>query len=232
MYPMSTEKKEQSQRQPLAYKAYQIIHEKIITLALKPGEHIDERTLVEELGIGRTPIREALLRLASEHLVESKPNKGFAVKALTLQDVKSMFEALNILEIGACSLAVTQELETCVSLMKDAQQLVRKSIEKNDVIGLVKSNHSFHMHFARCSNNEYIVRALNEVRNEVNRLAYLSFAGVRDLSRDLKDHYKAVISEHDLIIKHLEHRELEALQETVRIHIRTFQRRILNYLAT
>jgi len=85
----------------LALQAYEIIHDKIITMALKPGEHVDEKALVEELGIGRTPVREALLKLASEHLVESRPNKGFIVKPLTLQDVKAMFEALNIIETGA-----------------------------------------------------------------------------------------------------------------------------------
>ena len=218
-------------RQPLAVQAYEIIHEKIITMALKPGEHVDEKALVEELGIGRTPIREALLRLASDRLVESRPNKGFVVKPLTLQDVRAMFEALNILEIGVCSLALSQDTEQCISLMRDAQRLVKDSIRQNDVIGLVKSNHSFHMHFARCSGNEYIVRALNEVRNEVNRLAYLSFAGVRDLSRDLKDHYRTVIREHDLIIKYMEQRDLTSLKNTVKTHIRTFQKRILNYLA-
>ncbi len=219
-------------RQPLAVQAYEIIHEKIITMAIKPGEHVDEKALVEELGIGRTPIREALLRLASDRLVESRPNKGFVVKPLTLQDVKAMFEALNILEIGACTLTLNQDVRGCINVMKDAQRLVKQSIEKNDVIGLVKSNHSFHMHFARCSGNEYIVGALNEVRNEVNRLAYLSFAGVRDLSRDLKNHYRTVIREHELIIKHLEQRNLKDLKDTVRTHIRTFQKRILNYLAS
>ena len=219
-------------RQPLAVKAYEIIHEKIITMAIKPGEHVDEKALVEELGIGRTPIREALLRLASDRLVESRPNKGFVVKPLTLQDVKAMFEALNILEIGACTLALNQDVKESLNLMKAAQRLVKQSIEQNDVIGLVKSNHSFHMHFAQCSGNEYIVGALNEVRNEVNRLAYLSFAGVQDLSRDLKDHYKTVIREHELIIKYLEQRNLKDLKDTVRTHIRTFQKRILNYLAS
>ncbi|RLB86218.1 MAG: hypothetical protein DRH15_02155 [Deltaproteobacteria bacterium] len=229
---MKSKTKAQIPRQPLALQAYEIIHEKIITMALKPGEHVDEKALVEELGIGRTPVREALLRLASEHLVESRPNRGFAVKPLTLQGVKSMFEALNILEIGTCSLAMNQHLDVCIPLMKEAQKLVKKSIEENDVMGLVKSNHSFHMHFAQCSGNEYIIRALNEVRNEVNRLAYLSFAGVQDLSRDLKDHYRAVIREHDLIVKYLEDRDPRSLRETVKIHIRTFQKRILNYLAT
>ncbi len=219
-------------RQPLAVQAYEIIHEKIITMAIKPGEHVDEKALVEELGIGRTPIREALLRLASDRLVESRPNKGFVVKPLTLQDVKAMFEALNILEIGACTLALNQDLSEGLSLMKDAQRLVKKSIEQNDVIGLVKSNHSFHMHFAQCSANQYIIGALNEVRNEVNRLAYLSFAGVQNLSRDLKDHYRTVIKEHELIIKHLEQRSLKDLKDTVRTHIRTFQKRIINYLAS
>ena len=225
-------KGQNSTRLPLAVRAYDILHEKIITMVLKPGEHVDEKALVEELGIGRTPVREALLRLASERLVLSEPNKGFSVKPLTLQDVKSMFEALNILEIGVCSLALNQDVDECISQMKGAQEHVKSAIEQNNVMGLVKSNHAFHMHFARCSGNEYIVSALNEVRNEVNRLAYLSFAGVRNLSRDLRDHYRAVIREHDLIIEYLEKRQLNPLEQIVKTHIKTFQKRILNYLAS
>ncbi|MBW1928596.1 MAG: GntR family transcriptional regulator [Deltaproteobacteria bacterium] len=229
---MKTNHKETRSRQPLALQAYEIIHDKIITMALKPGEHVDEKALVEELGIGRTPVREALLKLASEHLVESRPNKGFIVKPLTLQDVKAMFEALNIIETGACALAVNQDVSECLALMAEAQEGVKHAVKTNNVMGLVKANHAFHMHFARCSFNEYIINALNEVRNEVNRLAYLSFAGVFDLSYDLQDHYKTVIREHDRIMSYLEQRDLQALQETVKTHIRTFQKRIINYLTT
>ena len=62
-------------------RAYRRINELIISLRLAPGSQVDERTLAERLGIGRTPIREALFRLAAEGLVETIPKRGFFIKA-------------------------------------------------------------------------------------------------------------------------------------------------------
>ncbi len=219
-------------KQPLALRAYEILHEKIITMRLRPGEHIDEKRIVRELGIGRTPVREALLRLASESLVESEPNKGFVVKPLTLQDVKAMFEALKVLEVGMCQLAISQDPTGCLELMKAAQLRVKKAIEEGDLLGLVRANHEFHMNFARCSGNQYLARSLNEVRNEVNRLAYLSYGGDITLTGDLYDHYQTVIKEHELIMKFLREKKLTPLKETILSHIRTFQGRIIRYLTS
>ncbi len=217
---------------PLALQAYEKIHEKIITMELEPGAHIDEKRLLEELGIGRTPIREALLRLASEFLIESRPNKGFVVKPVTFQNVKAMFEALRIVEVGAAFLAVQQDITKYLLEMRKSQKAVKKAIKENDLLGLVKANHNFHMYFAECSSNEYLIRALTEIRNEVNRLAYLSFGGAVDLNGDLHEHYDTVIKEHELIMKSLERRDLETLEATLIKHIQTFQRRVVSYLTS
>ena len=222
----------QKAKQPLALRAYEILHEKIITMQLKPGAHLDEKKLVQELGIGRTPVREALLRLTTESLVQSEPNKGFVVKPLTLQDVKAMFEALNVIETGVCALALAQDTTECVTLMKQAHNRVKRAISENNLLELVKANHDFHMHFARCSGNQYLVRALNEVRNEVNRLAYLSFGGDFTLRGDLHQHYQTVIKEHELITRYLKEKNSDALLETIKAHIRTFQNRVVRYLTS
>ncbi len=217
---------------PLAVQAYEKIHEKIITMELEPGAHIDEKQLLQELGIGRTPIREALLRLASEFLVESRPNKGFVVKPVTFQNVKAMFEALRIVEVGVASLAVQQDITKHLFRMRKAQEQVKMAIKENRLLGLVKANHNFHMYFAECSSNEYLIRSLTEIRNEVNRLAYLSFGGVVELNGDLHEHYNTVIKEHELIMDSLEHRDLKTLEDTLIKHIHTFQRRVINYLTS
>ena len=71
---------------------YQLIKRKIITMELKPGTFVNERDLQDHFGIGRTPIREALLKLKGDNLVESSPNKSTYVKEITLKSVKDFFE--------------------------------------------------------------------------------------------------------------------------------------------
>jgi len=216
----------------LADRAYDIIQEKIITMALEPGQHVDEKQLVRELEIGRTPVREALLRLASECLVETQPNKGFIVRPLTLQNIKAMFEGLHVLDLGAATLAIHQNTSARLALMQDAQHAFEQAMEENDALSLVWTNHAFHMHFARSCANSYLIRALENVRCEANRLAYLSFGEKTELAGDLLEHYQSVCQEHWQIIEYLEKKDLSGLKKTIETHIHSFQRRVVIYLTS
>ena len=219
-------------RQSLAVKAYEKIIHKIISLEYNPGQHLEENQLVERLGIGRTPIREALLRLAGENMVESQPNKGFVVRPITLQNTKAVFEGMKILELGVASLAVRQDATILRSQMEASNEKVKSAVKSMDVFGLVEANHDFHMYFADCSHNEYLVRAVNEVRSEAKRLSYLSYANEIDPERSIQIHYESVIREHDEIITYLGKRNEARLKETIEKHIRTFQQRIILYMTS
>lgn len=219
-------------RQSLAVKAYEKIVRKIISLEYNPGQHLEENQLVERLGIGRTPIREALLRLAGENMVESQPNKGFVVRPITLQNTKAVFEGMKILELGVASLAVRQDATILRSQMEASNEKVKSAVKSMDVFGLVEANHDFHMYFADCSHNEYLVRAVNEVRSEAKRLSYLSYANEIDPERSIQIHYESVIREHDEIITYLGESNEVRLKETIEKHIRTFQQRIILYMTS
>jgi DNA-binding GntR family transcriptional regulator len=88
------------------------------------------------------------------------------------------------------------------------------------------------MYFADCSRNEYLVRAVNEVRSEAKRLSYLSYANEIDPDRSLQIHYESVIREHDEMIKYLLERNETKLKQTIEKHIRTFQQRIILYMTS
>ena len=219
-------------RQSLAVKAYEKIIHKIISLEYNPGQHLEENQLVERLGIGRTPIREALLRLAGENMVESQPNKGFVVRPITLQNTKAVFEGMKILELAVAGLAVRQDATNLRSKMEASNEKVKSAVKSMDVFGLVEANHDFHMYFADCSHNEYLVRAVNEVRSEAKRLSYLSYANEIDPERSIQIHYESVIREHDEIITYLGESNEVRLKETIEKHIRTFQQRIILYMTS
>ncbi len=89
----------------LAERAYHVIREQIVSLELGPGAVIDERALIQQLSIGRTPIREALRRLAQEQLVEVYPRRGMFVTAVDVRDLARLSEVRAVLESEAARLA-------------------------------------------------------------------------------------------------------------------------------
>jgi DNA-binding GntR family transcriptional regulator len=193
---------------------------------------LEENQLVKQLGIGRTPIREALLNLAADMMVESQPNKGFVVSPITLQKTKAAFAALKILELGVATLAVQQDTTPYLPQMESANQAVKDAMGQMDILRLVEANSTFHNYFARCSNNEYLVHSLHRVRCETNRLAYLSYGNEIDPCSSLHDHYESVVSEHNDIIGYIKKRDESGIKETISRHIQTFQKRVIHYIAS
>lgn len=217
---------------PLTALAYEKILARIINLHYRPGESLEEKQVMADLDLGRTPVREALLRLAGEGLLESRPNKGMLVPSITLQSVKATFEAMRIFELGVAALAVKQDSEPFMKEMEDANTSVKKAIDAGDVLGLVEANHAFHIAFAGCSRNEYLVRGVEEVRRAAKRLSYLSYAKDLGPENTLGMHLDSVIGEHRQMMTLLAARKEAALSEIIIHHIRAFQERIVYFLTS
>ncbi len=224
--PSATE----SGRQSLAGVAYTAIYRNIISLVYEPGQRLEENQLVEQLGIGRTPVREALLNLCADLLVETAPGKGYTVRPITIQGTKAAFDALQILELGVARLAVRQDVSPILARMTEANQAVAAAVERMDILELVEANGGFHTHFAACSRNLYLMESLQRVRGETNRLAYLSYGNEIDRKRSLTEHYASVVAQHTEIIDRIRERDEDRLAAVIQDHIRIFKHRIIQYL--
>lgn len=216
----------------MAVTAYETIVRRIICLEYQPSQHLEESQLVEDLGIGRTPIREALVRLHGEKMVESHPKKGVIVRPITLQNTKAMFESMNLIEMGLVDIAIKKDSSTFIKRMKATNLNVQKAIQKNDVFGLVEANHEFHMNFARCSQNEFLVRAVGDIRTEAKRLSYLSYDNIIDPKKPIEAHYEVVFQEHEKIIKAVLEKDGPGLKELIHDHILTFRQRIIVFMTS
>ncbi len=219
-------------KQPLGVTAYEKIYQKIVSLDFEPGQHLEEKHLIERLKMGRTPIREALLRLVGENIVESQPGRGYIVRPITLQNIRATFEMMRILETGVVSLAVRQNLDPLLIKMEKAGDAVKSAIKAGNPLGLVEANHDFHHYYARCSHNEYLIRGINQIRSEAKRLSYLSYVNEVDPGISLSSHYDSVVREHDKMIKCLREKNEERLKKTVLEHINAFQRRIILFMSS
>lgn len=217
-------------KQPLAMAAYETILKRIICLEYQPSQHLEENQLVEDLGIGRTPIREALVRLHGEKMVESHPNRGVIVRPITLQNTKAMFESMTIFEFGVAEIAMTKNCNSSIRQMEAANQEILAATASNDLFEMVEANHRFHMNFAGCSQNEFLVRAIHDVRSEAKRLSYLSYNTVIGPEKNLETYYTKVVEEHDKIIAALQGQDAQGLKHLLTAHIMTFRERIIRFM--
>jgi len=135
-------------------KAYRILRNAILTLELRPGQYLRESDLVSNYQLGRTPIREALHKLASEHLVELRPGSGSHVTEVTLSDVGDIFEMRETLT----------PLEVRLALRCSNQPMLDKLREQMDNMNETQQPYEmdleFHSVVASMTENTYLIKTL------------------------------------------------------------------------
>ena len=150
------------QASSLADRAYLSIRDLIVSLELAPGALIDERRLVETLGIGRTPVREALRRLAQEQLVEVFPRRGMFVTGVDVRDLARISEVRAALEPEAARLAAERATDEERDTLADLSDQIKGGA---DLMGLDERIHravyaAAHNHLLEKTLGEYYVLAL------------------------------------------------------------------------
>lgn len=144
------------QAPPLSNRAYEAIRDLIVTLKLPPGALIDERRLIESLGIGRTPVREALRRLAQEQLVEVFPRRGMFVTGVDVRDLARISEVRQALEPAAARLAA----ERATDAERDELRALLTEIGTDD--GLIELDERIHRAVYRAAHNELMATTLGQ----------------------------------------------------------------------
>lgn len=204
-----------------ADKAYQIIKEKIVTIQMQPGSAIREADLMEELNLGRTPIREALKRLQAESLVVSAPRRGISVSEIAITDLVQIYEVRVELEALGARLAALRitpdQLDELRSLVEEYHQA-----NKKDKYLLMDLDCRFHDLLSRATHNNFLRNELDLFHNLSLRIWHmaLAFAKPEDLN---------VIAHLD-ILKAIEAHDAECAAETMRRHIEHFHKTIKYYL--
>lgn len=148
-----------------AEKAYQQLVRKITRLELAPGAVLVEKNLMAELGIGRTPIREALQRIATEGLVQHLPNRGMLVSDIGAANVQSIYEFRSLIEGAAARLAATRASEDNIAELQSLDGLLNRATEDGDIDRFVALDRNFHAALGRASQNIYLEEAVPRIFN-------------------------------------------------------------------
>lgn len=161
-----------------AQHVYDILRNEILDLTLAPGTAIDEVRLSERLAVSRTPIREALVRLAGEGLVTTLPNRSTVVSTIDLLNLHGFFDALTLMYRVTARGAASVHTEADMRVLEARQADFARAVAKQDAKDMIATNAAFHAALARASRNPYYeqltLRLLDEGRRLL-RMYYLSF---------------------------------------------------------
>jgi DNA-binding GntR family transcriptional regulator len=202
-------------------RAYLLIRDQIVTLKLAPGSVIEESRLRQELALGRTPIREALQRLAHENLVTFVPHRGTFVCDINLTDLHRLTEVRTELEGYAARLAA----ERAAGSDRAAMEMMLNELDHtddSDVENLMRLDQRIHRQIYRATRNTFLQAMLEESFNLSLRIWFLGLdRGVR---------LKAAVEEHRQLLEAIVKRDAEQATGVMRQHVIGFEQAIRKVL--
>ena len=209
-------------RELLADRAYADLRDRIVTLAIAPGAPIDEDLLGEELGIGRTPVREAIKRLALENLVAVFPRRGTFASEINITDLADISDVRTQLEGHAAFRAAQRLTEAQRAELAELAEELASSQGSDDVQALMALDTRVHRFIHHCAGNPYLEETLGRYFNLSLRIWYLVL--------DRLPHLFARVHEHDELLRAIAAGDAPRARQVLAAHIETFEREIRSVL--
>jgi DNA-binding GntR family transcriptional regulator len=199
------------QPESLAKMAYEAIRQSILSAQWKIGELYNEKAIAADLGISRTPVREALLELASQDLIIFLPRRGLMVNRFTRRDVDEIFELRKAIELAAVEkITVTAPpfdlFEIDESLLK-----LRKTAKEKDYLAFMEADRLFHTSFSDLTNNRRLIVILENLRDMIHLMGTKALA--------LEGRALKVIEEHQTILQAVKKGKPEEARRAMAYHL-------------
>lgn len=209
-------------RPSLRDRAYEAIKEKIITCQFQPGECINEASVSTLLGLGRTPVHQAIDRLMLEEMVDVIPRKGVIVKPVILQDVLQMIEVRMVNETQCARLAADRAEATHIEQMAGVLGKATHAIDKQDVHGLMELDREFHLLLARATKNFELAEIIRRLNERSLRFWFISFK--------TPDHHRSFQRQHEALFDAVRSHDADAAEDAMRVHIEAFRKSVARQL--
>ncbi|MGV6804697.1 MAG: GntR family transcriptional regulator [Ruegeria sp.] len=176
---------------PRVDQIYEQVKAMAVSFRLRPGDRLNEVALSKDLGVSRTPLREALNRLVAERLFDFRPGQGFFCRPLDAQSLFDLFELRQIIEVAAVRAACEKATDEQLQLLRD--ELYTSGI---DITGLtveeaVKRDEAFHLGIAKLSGNMELLQTLTRINDRIRYIRWVSMS--LDRVQRSKDEHKRVM---------------------------------------
>ncbi|GIN74543.1 GntR family transcriptional regulator [Bacillus sp. J14TS2] len=188
--------------------AYELIKNAIISGELKPEMRVKDKELSEQLGISRTPVREAMLRLEDEELIVSKPNSYTMVAPINTVEAKEIYSIVIALETLAFQEALLNYTSTQLQQLEKINHQYINAIEKGNPKNCLKYDMEFHSQLVRMSNNKELEKILSKLKDKIVRIESFYFHKVIPKQKS--------INEHTMIIEEMRNRSFSKAGELIK----------------
>jgi len=173
---------------------YHVLRARIGRGLYDAGRFIREQEISEALGVSRTPVREALARLASEGLLERIPHRGFRVSVEPLLDALELYPIVGSLDLLAGKLAFPNLTESDFEILERINRELAEAIEADDTKRAVELNYAFHRHISERSGNSRLAAMLDDLRTRILPWELWYFENVEDLEHQSVDEHAEILA--------------------------------------
>lgn len=208
--------------QPLREVVCETLRTAIISGVLKPGERLMEIQLAEELGVSRTPVREAIRKLELEGFVIMVPRRGTYVADLSIKDINEVYEVRTALDVLAAGLAAERITEEELEQMERLLVQISSYIDSGEMEKIVEADGIFHDILYRASRNERLVGIINNLREQLTRF--------RSMSMAYPGRLKNMLEEHSRLVEAIAQRNPELAQQRAAEHMENAEQILLTDL--
>jgi DNA-binding GntR family transcriptional regulator len=198
--------------------AYNSIKEYILEGRVDENSRLTEEFLSTQLGISKSPIREALNRLETEGLIRIEPRKGAYLRRLSPEEISDLYDLREALETH-----VVRTAKLTPAVLTELQQSLKRQrayLKANDRAHYIEEDVNFHAALAETTGNAHLCAVLENIQNQI----WLSRRNSYDLSSSTAPDY------HGEIVEALEENQREKAEDAMRDHIQNVKRRLVEYL--
>jgi DNA-binding GntR family transcriptional regulator len=204
---------------------YEMLRDEILDLKLPPGSPIDEVQLADRFGMSRTPIREALVRLAGEGLVETLPNRSAMVSNIDVLNLHTFYDAITLMYRVTTRLAAQYHRPADLVAIRAHQANYAAAVARQDALAMVATNRDLHAAIAEAGRNPYYTNLTLRLLDEGRRILRLYYQSFDDRLP------KEYVEEHEAMIAAIAARDVEACDRIARAHADQIVRQIQQLFA-
>lgn len=206
-------------------KAYDLLRTEILDLTLPPGSPIDEVQLAERLALSRTPIREALARLATEGLIDTLPNRSTMVSNIDFLNLHTFFDAITLMYRVTTRLAAQNWQPGDLEIINACQRDFAAAAANHNALAMISTNRDFHAAIAKAGRNPYYLSLFVRLLDDGRRLLRLYYQSFNDRPPP------SVVEEHEDIIAAITARDVETSDRLAKAHADQIVRQIQKLLS-
>lgn len=205
--------------------AYETLRDEILSLALAPGQLLDETTFAERFGMSRSPVREAFIRLAGDGLVVTLANRSTIVAPIDVQSFPKYVEALDIAQRMNTRLAAELRTDADLTRIAKAQEVFVQTTQGGNHLEMSEANKMFHMAIADAGRNPYLAGFYERLLDQGRRMLHLHFDY---LERTHDGHL--LTDDHVAMLEAIRARDIERADALAHAHTRQFRDNFIRFM--